>query len=84
MKSKEFQYSDNARKRPVNVTVNEDLLAAAREHKLNLSGLLEESLISELQSRWQDQWLDKNRTAIADYNKRIAKHGVFSDGIRRF
>ena len=84
MKVKEFQYADNARKKPVNVTVNEDLLAAARKHKLNLSGLLEESLVSELRSRWQAQWLDENRISIADYNKRIAKHGVFSDGIRRF
>jgi len=84
MKPKEFQYAKDARRKPVNLTVNQDLLAAARQCKLNLSKLLEESLITELKLRWQDQWLDDNKAAIAAYNKHIAKHGVFSDGIRRF
>ena len=84
MKPKEFQYSSNARRKPINLTVNEDLLAAARKCKLNLSRLLEECLVTELRSRWQGHWLKKNRAAIAEYNKRIGKRGVFSDGIRRF
>jgi antitoxin CcdA len=80
----DFKYIDTARRKPVNVTVNEDLLASARKYKLNLSRLLEDSLITELKLRWQDQWLDENKAAIDAYNKRVAKHGVFSDGLRRF
>jgi antitoxin CcdA len=84
MKTKEFQYAENARRKPVNVTVNQDLLASARKYKLNLSKILEDSLITELKLRWQKNWLDENKAAIADYNKHIEKHGVFSDDIRRF
>lgn len=84
MTTEEFQYEATARRKAVNVTVNQDLLASARKYKLNLSKLLEDSLITELKKRWQDDWLDENKAAISAYNKRIAKHGVFSDGIRRF
>jgi antitoxin CcdA len=84
MAASEFRYTDSAPRKPVNVTVNQDLLASARKYKLNLSRLLEESLITELRLRWQDQWQDENEAAIATYNKRIAKHGAFSDRLRRF
>lgn len=84
MPDKEFSYEETARRKPVNVTVNQELLASARKYKLNLSKILEESLITELRKRWQDDWLNENKAAISSYNKRIGKHGVFSDGIRRF
>lgn len=84
MTIKEFKYEQTARRKRVNLTVNEDLLALARQYKLNLSRILENSLISELKTRWQNDWLDENKSAISAYNRRIAKHGVFSDGLRRF
>jgi antitoxin CcdA len=84
MTTKEFKYEETARRKPVNLTVNQDLLASARQYKLNLSKILEESLVKELKTRWQNDWLNENKGAICAYNKRIAKHGVFSDGIRRF
>lgn len=79
-----FRYEKSARRKRVNLTVNRDLLESARKYQLNLSRLLEDSLISELRARWQDDWLNENKAAISDYNKRIARHGVFSDGTRRF
>ena len=84
MPTKEFQYGETARRKAVNLTINQDLLASARKYKLNLSKILEDSLISELKLRWQDEWLDDNKDAVSAYNKRIAKRGVFSDGLRRF
>ncbi len=30
------------------------------------------------------EWLRVNREAIAAYNERILRRGVFSDGVRRF
>lgn len=84
MATEEFKYEETARRKPVNLTVNQDLLASARKYKLNLSKILEVSLIAELTTRWQNDWLNENKAAISAYNKRIAKHGVFSDGIRRF
>ena len=44
----------------------------------------QETALKDLKTRWQNDWLDENKAAISAYNKRIAKHGVFSDGIRRF
>ena len=82
--TREFKYEETARRKPVNLTINQDLLVSARKYKLNLSKLLEDSLLAELRTRWQDDWLDENKAAISAYNKRIARHGVFSDGIRRF
>ena len=84
MTTKEFNYDETARRKPVNLTINQDLLASARKYELNLSKILEDSLITELKARWQHDWLDDNQAAISAYNKRIAKHGVFSDGVRRF
>lgn len=72
------------RRKAVNVTVDQQLLSAARKHKLNLSKLLEDSLLDELKRRDQHDWLEKNQDAIDAYNERIRKHGVFSDGLRRF
>jgi post-segregation antitoxin (ccd killing protein) len=31
-----------------------------------------------------EEWLEKNRSALNAYNKRIEGRGVFSDGSRRF
>jgi antitoxin CcdA len=72
------------RRKAVNVTVDQELLSAARKHKLNLSKLLEDSLLDELKRRDQHDWLEENQDAIDAYNERIRKHGVFSDGLRRF
>lgn len=84
MTTKEFTYDETARRKPVNLTINQDLLASARKYKLNLSKVLEDSLLSELRARRQDEWLDENKAAISAYNKRITRYGVFSDGVRRF
>jgi len=84
MTTKEFKYDETSRRKPVNLTINQDLLLSARKYKLNLSRILEDSLLAELKTRWQDDWRDENKAAISAYNKRIAKHGVFSDGVRRF
>ena len=73
-----------SRRKPVNVTLDQDLLASARQQNINLSGLLEKSLLDELKRREQIRWMKNNRKAIDAYNKRIATHGVFSDGLRRF
>jgi antitoxin CcdA len=73
-----------SRRKAVNLTIDQEVLLAAREHKLNLSRILEETLRAELQTLTQNQWRQRNKTAIDAYNTRVAKNGVFSDRIRRF
>ena len=72
------------RREAVNLIIDQEVLLAARERKLNLSRLLEETLRAELNSLTQDEWRRQNKEATDGYNERIERHGVFSDRIRRF
>jgi antitoxin CcdA len=73
-----------SRKRPANVTVNDDLLTKARRHGINLSQALEDRLVELIGEKERDKWLQDNRAAIEAYNRRIDREGVFSDGLRTF
>jgi antitoxin CcdA len=76
--------SRSSRRKAVNLTIDQDVLLAARKHNLNLSKLLEETLRTELQVLTQNEWRQRNKEAIDAYNARVATHGVFSDRIRRY
>lgn len=71
-------------KRPANVSIRADLLAQARRHEINLSRALEDRLVEMVQEKERAAWLVRNRKAIDDYNERVERDGVFSDGLRRF
>jgi antitoxin CcdA len=77
-------FGASAPKKPTNVSVNADLLRQARELDINLSQALEERLIERILTERQRRWLDENKVAIEDYNRRVELEGVFSDGLRRF
>ena len=74
-------YDVNAPKRPVNMTLNEDLVRCAREYTTNLSEqvekLLAEFVIAERDRRAEeDARLD---AAIAAWNDFDERHGAFAD-----
>lgn len=71
-------------KRPTNIRVRADLLAAARESEVDLSATLERALLVELATRKRQQWREDNRGAIRAYNKHVEKHDTFSGAIRSF
>lgn len=71
-------------KRAVNVSINEGLLRDAKALDINLSATLERALEQEVRARRREQWLEDNREAIAAYNARIERDGVWSDGLRGF
>ena len=77
-------YDHQAPKRPANLSINADLLAKARDLKINLSATLEQALIEVLRQRQREQWLTENQAAIDAYNQRVEAQGVFSDGLRSF
>lgn len=72
------------RKKAANLTVDGELLAAARRMKLNLSQVFEAGLAEAIRQKEREAWLKKNRAALDAYNKYVEKHGVFSDGLRSF
>ena len=74
----------SATKKPANLSINSDLLRKAKELKINLSRALEEHLIEIIREKQRKQWLLDNQEAIDFYNRKVAKSGVFSEGLRRF
>jgi antitoxin CcdA len=79
-----ISFDPDAPKKPANLSVNADLLRLAKELGINLSQTLEGRLIEVIQEESRRRWLAENTEAIDDYNARIDRHGVFSDGLRRF
>jgi len=71
-------------KRPTNVSIRSDLLAAAREAGVNLSATLERALTDELAKAKRRRWREENREAIARCNEFDEEHGVFGDRLRSF
>lgn len=71
-------------KKPVNITINVELLAAARQLNINLSATMEAALTEAVKGKQREAWLVRNRAAIAAYNERVESDGVFSDSLRRF
>ena len=77
-------FARDAPKRPVNVSVNSDLLDQARKLGINLSATLEAALADAVRRGRRERWLAENRGAIDAYNQYVDAHGVFSDGKRTF
>jgi antitoxin CcdA len=71
-------------RRPVNLSVDAQLLEAARAAELNLSATLEQALRERLRRLSAERWLAENRRAIDVYNEQVADQGVFGDGLRSF
>lgn len=70
-----------ARKRPVNLTLNEDLVTQVRSLTDNLSGVVE-SLLADYVEHERRQQLAKAKTVeatVAMWNDFNGKHGSFAD-----
>jgi post-segregation antitoxin (ccd killing protein) len=71
----------STRKRPVNLTLSEDLVCQARLLTDNLSGVVE-SLLTDFVSRERQERLEKSKAmqaAIASWNEFNAKFGSIAD-----
>ena len=77
-------YKADAPKRPVNLSLNSDLLRVGKDLGLNLSKVAEDALAYAVSVRLAERWLEENHSAIETYNSRIDAQGVFSEGIRSF
>ncbi len=80
----QYIYDVGAPKKPVNLTVNADLLLNAKGFGMNLSQTFEDAVLAKLRTIMEEQWLAENEDAIAAYNARIEKDGVFAANKRRF
>jgi antitoxin CcdA len=68
----------------VNLSADPALLAEARELEVPLSATFDAALRERVLDARRARWRKENAEAIAEYNARVAREGVFSDGLRRF
>jgi antitoxin CcdA len=80
----EVPMENTARKLPANLSIRSDLLRAAKERRINLSQTLEERLEEILREQDRQAWREENREAIQAANDFVARHGLWSDGLRSF
>ena len=79
-----LSYDSTAPKKATNITINADLLREAKSLGINLSHTFERHLAEVVRKARRERWLEENREALDDHNAFIERHGVFSDGLRRF
>lgn len=77
-------FDGHAPKKPTNVSINSDLLAKAKELKINLSATLETALSEMVSARQRELWQLENKAAIEAYNQLVEEQGTFSDDLRGF
>ena len=77
-------YDSAAPRTSIKLSINSDLLRLARELRVNLSRELERRLEEIVAEERRRRWLAENEEPIASYNDHVERHGVFSDGLRRF
>jgi len=74
-------YDRDARKRPVNVTLNEDLVNRVRDLTDNLSSVVESLLADFLaeQAQRRSRETELVKRTIATWNRFAEQHGSFAD-----
>ena len=72
------------RRRSVNLTIPEDIMAAAKKLGINASKAAEAGLRQEVKKKLGEQWLAENQSALNAHNKRVEKQETLltPDGAR--
>ncbi|KIH76162.1 antitoxin CcdA [Geoalkalibacter ferrihydriticus] len=63
-------------RRAANVSINEQLLAEARDLKVNISRAAEDGLARAVAARRGELWLEQNRAALESSNDYVERHGL--------
>lgn len=77
-------FDPDAPKKATNLSLNEDLVRAAKEQGLNVSAVAERALVDSLLEGARQAWREENAEAIRSYNESLKSRKLFSDGRRRF
>ena len=68
--------NEKAKRKPINLTIREDILKEAKTLDVNASRAAEAGIYEAIRQAKEQQWLEENRKAITGYNEQIAKHGT--------
>jgi antitoxin CcdA len=74
-------YDTDAAKRPVNLTMNGDLVTRARAEGFNLSALAEEAVAAALAQRARQKWAEDIAQACRAHDRYLAEYGSLSDAV---
>jgi antitoxin CcdA len=74
----------NAPKRAINLSLNSNVLDMARDMGMNISQTVDALLTEAVLKQYWERWNEDNAEAIAAYNERIEREGLFSDRVRTF
>ena len=69
-------------RRPLNLSVDTGIVERAREHGINLSQLMEESLRVAIKKEDERRWKEENREALEGYNRWVEKNGLPLEHLR--
>ena len=79
MRMNQYRKIEKARKRPVNLTADGDLVNDAKDFGFNLSQIFEDSLRQAVTEEKKRRWQEENKEAIEAYNRHIEKHGTLGE-----
>ena len=74
--------SRSIRKRPVNLTIREDLADEAKTFGTNMSAVLERGLEAEHREARRLKWREENREAIARWDAWLDENGIPFESLR--
>jgi antitoxin CcdA len=75
-------YNTTAVKRPVNLTLNSDLVARARQEGLNLSAVAEDAIAAEMTRRHRAKWDLAVKQGCKAHDEYLAEFGSLGDIVR--
>ncbi len=73
-----------APKKPTNVSLNQELVRAAKAYGLNVSRIAEAALAAAVRARAEREWIERNAKALDAYNAKLGTREPFGDRHRRF
>lgn len=71
-----MQGEETYKRRPVNLTIREDILREAKELNLNTSKAAEYGIVQAINEARAHAWLEENKHALSAHNKRVEESGT--------
>lgn len=69
-------HQEVSKRRPVNLTVREDVLDEAKSLHLNASKAAEAGIINAIKDARAQEWLEESKVALKAHNVRVEKSGT--------
>ena len=66
----------SSRRRPVNLTIREEVLTEAKSLNVNASQAAEVGILDAIKKAREQEWSQNNQKALIAHNKRIKKDGT--------